>query len=376
VRLLEDLRLQHHNGIVAEPEPATTHRAAITITYRALFVEWMQAIQLSLEESTQRHYRTAINIRLNPRIGDRVVSDDDYLMLQSLFNDELAPLYAPYTLHTTYSTLNMALEYAVEPRGYISKNPAAKIYLPPAEADSPSVAMTLEELLSILRIALGHRYCPAILFAALTGVRLSECVGIQVSDIDPAKNTIHIQRQLIPAKSGGLEAHSLKTKASDRYIPRLPRLTTYLEKYMLERSIALRYLGYTKAEGGWIFLNSKGDLLSPRLVEEAFDEIVEQTGLAEKYPAVKRAGYTPTEGSSYKPKACAVSFHDLRHTLLTQLGDLGMDEPTKARIAGHGPKNVTQRYDRGTLLRMRAGMEAFEEIIFRALGLEGDGGEA
>jgi hypothetical protein len=57
VRFLEELRLQHHNNIVAEPEPATTHRAAATITYRELFEEWINAVRTSLKESTLRHYQ-------------------------------------------------------------------------------------------------------------------------------------------------------------------------------------------------------------------------------------------------------------------------------------------------------------------------------
>lgn len=68
-----------------------------------------------------------------------------------------------------------------------------------------------------------------------------------------------------------------------------------------------------------------------------------------------------------------VRFHDLRSTLLTQLGDLGVDETTRGRIAGHGPKNVTQRYDRSTLERMRTALETFEELVFKAL--EQAGGE-
>jgi hypothetical protein len=58
-----------------------------------------------------------------------------------------------------------------------------------------------------------------------------------------------------------------------------------------------------------------------------------------------------------------VCLQDLRRTVLTLLGDLGVDESTKARIAGHGPKNVTMRYDRGTLERMRAALQKLEDLI-------------
>lgn len=110
-------------------------------------------------------------------------------------------------------------------------------------------------------------------------------------------------------------------------------------------------------------------------VEEAFDELIEKAGLAATYPASQRPreDSEDEQGARRQRKACAVSFHDLRSTLLTQLGDLGVDETTRARIAGHGPKNVTQRYDPSTLKRMRAALEAFEELVFTAL--EQGGGE-
>jgi integrase len=150
-----------------------------------------------------------------------------------------------------------------------------------------------------------------------------------------------------------------------------------MEQGVAERRAALQYLGLREAAGGWFFLNTKGGLLSPRLIKEAFDEIVEQAELAATYPAPAHPGRPgvegePAQGKRRRRKSCAVSFHDLRSTLLTQLGDLGVDETTRGRIAGHGPKNVTQRYDRSTLDRMRTALELFEELVFKALEQGGD----
>ncbi len=303
LRLLEELRGQHVDGRIAEPTPAP--EPTRTVTYRELFAEWMHAIRISLKPSTQRHYQTAIDSRLNPYIGDKTVTAGDYAMLQDLFSGRLAALYAPYTLHTTYSSLNLALEFAVEPGGYIHKNPAARIKLPKARAASPSVALKLDELLVLLRIALRHRYGPVILFSALTGARLSECLGLQEGDIDREGGTIHIQRQLSTIKGKGLEATAPKTDSSVRQLPHTPRLAAFLERYIAERRVVLRHLGYTEAEGGWVFLNSKGGLLHPRLVEEAFDQIVEHAELSAAYPATTRPGESEASPSSYKPKTCA-----------------------------------------------------------------------
>lgn len=108
------------------------------------------------------------------------------------------------------------------------------------------------------------------------------------------------------------------------------------------------------------------------MVEKSFDALVEQAGLAEIYPVAEQPGQHPDDegkgqSEGYQRKRCAVSFHDVRSTLLTQLGDLGVDETTRGRIAGHGPKNVTQRYDRSTVERMRAALTAFEELVFGGL---------
>ncbi len=229
-----------------------------------------------------------------------------------------------------------------------------------------------------MRIARSHRYGSVIFFAALTGARLGECLGIQKGDVDPKCNTLHIQRQLNTLPGHGITVETLKTPNSDRLLPRTPRLTELLERTVTERRAVLQYLGHREADGGWFFLNTKGGLLSPRLVEEAFDAIIENAELAEVYPVQERPGQAERDADEdqkpgRKRKRCAVSFHDLRSTLLTQLGDLGVDETTRARIAGHSPKNVTQRYDRSTIERMRAALTAFEEIIFKGLEKEEEG---
>jgi integrase len=323
---------------------------------------------LAQPPNTQRHYQTAIQ-RLNAYIGDTVVSVSDYSMLQELFNEQLTPRYAPYTIHTTYSVLFHALEFAVEPCSYISSNPAAKISLPKGKAVSPSIALSFSELISILRLALNHRYGAIILFAALTGTRVGESVAVCEKDVDLERDTIIIRRQLNQRTGEGLVEGPVKNDNA-RDLPRTPRLAQFLDRHIAERRTAFRHLGIKEESGGWFFLNTQGRRVSPRLAEEAFDEIVEQANLSEKYPAVERLSrqkITGDEQSNYKRKTCAVSFHDLRSTLLTQLGDLDVDETTRARIAGHGPKNVTQRYDRSTLERMRAALCTFEDLVFNEL---------
>jgi integrase len=280
-------------------------------TYAELFEEWRAAIETSVKRSTLRHYDTAV---------------------------------------------------------------AQWLRLPKLKPLSPSIALTVDELIGVLRLAQGHRYGAVIFFAALTGARLGECLGIQQGDVDPQRNTIHIQRQLSTLRGEGVVEETLKTPGSDRLLPRTPRLAELLERSVAERRAALWYLGHREA-AGWYFLNTRGGLLSPRLVEEAFDELVERAGLAETYPAAERPARSdeeaePEKGSRRRRKRCAVSFHDLRSTLLTQLGNLGVDETTRGRIAGHGPKNVTQRYDRSTAERMRVALTSFEELVFKGLERE------
>jgi hypothetical protein len=117
-------------------------------------------------------------------------------------------------------------------------------------------------------------------------------------------------------------------------------------------------------------LSEEGTPLWPRNVERMFASVVEQAGLAKIYPAPPRPESLAVNDSTgtakkskYRPKTCAVCPQDLRRTVLTLLGDLGVDDATKARIAGHGPKNVTMRYDRGALERMRDALQKLEDLI-------------
>lgn len=209
------------------------------------------------------------------------------------------------------------------------------------------------------------------------GTRLGESIGSYTKDFDSEEHILAINQQLQAVGGSRLKIETPKTLSGIRLLPVPRRISTLLQE-QISHTASQRELVDGQAHGTNLIYLSEGDTaLWPRNVERIFTSIVEQAGLAQKYPAPARPELPTVEDSTgrakkskYKPKTSALCPQDLRRTVLTLLGDLGVDDATKAQIAGHGPKNVTMRYDRSTMERMRIALQKLEDLILGEEKLE------
>ncbi len=141
------------------------------------------------------------------------------------------------------------------------------------------------------------------------GLRVSECVGLDVDDVDMY----------------GLILHVLGKGSKERIVPFYPRLKELLERYMQEYRATHIKLG-EKA----LFLNQRGDRISARSVENILKA------------AALRAGIKVN-----------VHPHMLRHSFATHLLDNGADLRVVQELLGHSDLSTTQLYTHLTVERLK-----------------------
>ncbi|MFP4145245.1 MAG: tyrosine recombinase XerC [Phycisphaeraceae bacterium] len=162
-----------------------------------------------------------------------------------------------------------------------------------------------------------------------TGVRVSELVDLDRSDLDLSLQTLHVRgkgkkERIVPLGSHALAAirHYLTLLEPDR------RFRKLRDQSMIAPSVPL-------------FVNKNGGRLSSRSVRRKLD----------KY--LRDAGLDPS-----------ISPHTLRHSFATHLLDNGADLRSVQELLGHQSLSTTQIYTHLSSIRLR---EAYEQAHPRAV---------
>lgn len=198
----------------------------------------------------------------------------------------------------------------------VSENPFASVSLPKREQRLPRFKYE-EEMEAIfdsidLTTDLGKRDMALVEMLYATGMRVSECCNVEMSDVDFSLMTVL--------------AHGKGSK--DRYIP-------FGE---LAKDALLDYIGHSRgklmAKGGqshnFLFVNQRGTPLTPRGVRYILTNMIEKAcGNTNLYP------------------------HMLRHSFATHLLNNGADIRSVQELLGHSSVQSTQVYTHVTKERLR-----------------------
>lgn len=212
----------------------------------------------------------------------------------------------PRTTNKCLTLLVGIVGYAVE-HGFSSRNVAADMdKLPAAEGGGQVIeqnVLTPAELRKLLDAAADPWGVP-IMFAAFTGARQAEVLGLKWSDIDWNRRTAEIRRQW---RRGAF--YEPKTKSSRRTVELPDELVSALKRWRLRCPKSEHELAFPDREGAPI---NSSDLL--------------RTGL---HAALRRAGLR------------RVRFHDLRHSFASNLLGAGVDVVTVSKALGHANPHIT-----------------------------------
>jgi integrase len=272
--------------------------------------------------------------------------------------------YAAWTIRGVLVAVSQLSSFAVR-RGQLSANPVPRL----ERGERPRVVrreqriLSTDELAALLANALpGYRALLAT--AALTGLRLSELLGLVWSEVDFEKSFVRVRRQL---DRGGQRAQ-LKSPAAVRDVVLVDSLAQLLHG-LRDEARAARPVPLDR-ERDFVFATENGTPRGHRNVEQrGLDKAAERARLIPPKDKRKR-----TDAEAADPRT--LRFHDLRHLFASMLIAQGADVVFVSRQLGHADPSITLRVY-AHLFAAQAHANRTRALLEAAVGnvLETEGGE-
>ena len=308
-------------------------------TYAA---HWLAALTGSVKARTQESYASQVALYLVPWLGPRPVVELQRPELRAFLIGCRAQGVAGAPLKTgsvyaIYATLRALLNAAIED-GLRRDNPAAKLgkvlHLHPTkqarQAAIRARALDREQTHQLLEHTRTREsgWYPLVLTLARAGLRLGECLMLQLTDWNPEARVLRIERAW-NAKHGCAETpkHGARTVdvASDLAVILALHVATLGKVVGLDGAPVIP----------WLFPSEAGTMFDGRNVRRA----------------LARLGHGARLGRTVKP-------HDLRHTFGSQLVAAGKSPVYVQRQMGHASVQTTiDLYGSGLPLDERHGVD-------------------
>jgi integrase len=256
-----------------------------------------------IDKTKNRQYSTTIGyntiIHLCEGLNDIKLTDIRLKDIQPIFDDMKERKCKKNTIITYARNLNTIFTSAMN-NEIISKMPTKHLELCKDEISKPKRALTIKEYNHVLSVFEGryNKYYLFILIAATTGMRAAEIVGLTWDDINFKTSMIDVNKQWkIVTDKCGYEFAKTKSTNGNRDIPIPPDTLKILKEYKL------------KAKG-------------IRILEE-FSSSQSVRIMVGRY---------------FKKEKFGITLHEMRHTYVNIIQNLGLDYRIVAKILGHSPE--------------------------------------
>lgn len=293
------------------------------LTFSAAADAWWDARVIRLRPATQETYGTALKHLRNHFGRARLTAIRPGDVAGYITAQQRAGLKA-WTVQGHLTVVSSVYQYASRHLGFAGANPVSmldRVERPKVSEDERPKRVLEGDELPRLIAAVDEPYRLAFEFAAETGARLGEALGIIWREIDLDDCTVTFTHQLDKKRR---ERVPLKTKRSRRCIEVSPGLVA-----------KLRVAKLASARSGphdFVFV-------APRKGTPHDQRNIAGRVLAR---AVKRAGLEAVEHQNGDERP-APTFHDLRHTHASKLINDGWDIATVSGRLGHADVSTTMR---------------------------------
>lgn len=281
---------------------------------------WWDARATKLRGATQSAYAAARK-HLDAEFGGRRMTDISPADVAAFVSKQQAAGLKGWTIKGQLTVLRSIFTYSARHLGLVGVNPVSlldRVERPSSDDERPKRILTADELRCLIA-AVEPEFRLIFDFAAQTGARLGEVLGVVWDEIDFAAATVTFTHQL--DRSG--ERVPLKTKRSRRCIEITPALVAALRQHKIASPRSGKYdlVFVNRERRGYDHRNISGRVLSRAVTCAGLD-------------AVSR------DGQVVEP---APTFHGFRYSHGSALIASGWDiEEVSARL-GHSDVGTTQR---------------------------------
>lgn len=327
------------------PETRKKKRKAQSQTFHDYATAWIEnrrrASGEPLQETTKQKYREYLENHLDEAFGRKTVIAITYRDIVKWCDSFPAGKRGAVVRKQAYTLLKAILATAAsEPLDdtgttLIDRNPAMlKTSSPKSHRDVPIAE--LDELRA-LRLAMPKGLELAIPLAGVMGLREGEVCGLQRRDIDMKARRLHVRHSVKPIYDADghrtLVLGSTKTVSSvrDLDIPLflLPLIRDHLAMYTSEEPEAMVFTG-RKSHG----------MVAPQSLRNAWNR-----------------------AKAIVPRLEHMRFHDLRHTALTRLAEMGATGGELMEQAGHTSLKIASIYQQSSDKHREQVMQRLDDAI-------------
>ena len=285
------------------------------------------ATKTGVKPTTEAGYKTVVNILEKEAFAHQAIKDihhtDAKLFLVKLQKED-GRRYS--SIHSIRGVLRPAFETAVED-DFIRKNPfnfeLAKVIVNDAVTRD---AITREQQRKFLAFVKADKhfskYYDGIYVLFATGLRISEFVGLTVSDLDMKGRTIRVDHQLQRKGDGTKYITSTKTNAGTRVLPMEDDVYACFQRILENRNppaVEPVIDGYS----GFLFFDKDSRPMVAMHWEKYFQHAVD------KYNKI------------YKDELPKITPHVCRHTYCSNKTKSGMNPKTLQYLMGHSEISIT-----------------------------------
>ena len=266
--------------------------------------------------TTIGRYRRLLHTRLIPRWGQRMALGIEPLeieqWLKALKKEEGWENPTLDKLRRVMSLVyKSGMRYGLIPRDEAS-NPLRFVRCK-TTSEYEALILTPKQAFDLL-MALPEPERTMALLVAATGLRISECLGLQWQDVDFSKHQIFVRRKWVASKIG-----EPKSKASKAPVPMHPLLAGFMQDWQRETPYS--------QPGDWIFPSTRLKGKQPRSASIMVEDFIR--------PAAVKVGILTADDTR------RFGFHNLRHSLATFLVSVGTNPKVVQGLLRHSDVHTT-----------------------------------
>lgn len=342
--------LVHSGGYQKKKNATNEMRARHRTTLEDyIFQNYYPFIKKHLSPNTCKTYEIVIDSLILPSFGNIELEDITSTHLQQFVDFLSTPEaraecdtgLAPATVKR-YATVFSSIISQAWKEQFIESNPFHGSFIRYPKIVQSEVEAYSDDEVEDFMCALKHEDLKTqalLTLAVSTGMRRAEMVGLMWSDIDFDKKEIRITRSAYKLKNEKQGLKSPKSLSSNRSAFMSDILIKTLRKWKIEQEKQKREAGGFWTDGGFVFTDNHGEMISVSTPTKICAKFEERHGLRH------------------------LKLHGLRHTCGSLMVEHGVDPETVKAVLGHESLRTTNRYIHPYEKSMREASEKMDRIM-------------
>lgn len=292
-------------------------RAVEELTVTDWFGYWLDTIAAArVRARTLEGYRSIVRRHVLPAVGHRRLRRLRPEHLERLYAALLAQGLSPATVLWVHRVISRALKVAHQ-REHVRRD-VSRLVEPPAQRRSQLArSLTLDDARAVLAAAAGCRNAARWSVALALGLRQSEALALQWSDVDFATGTLSVRRTLHRVTGRGLVYEEPKTDRSRRTLALPAQLVSALHAHRTAQLGERLVAGPGWDDNNLVFAQANGRPIDRHSDYDAWSRLLIDAGVAH------------------------VRLHDARHTAATLLLVEGVHPRVVMELLGHSQMRTT-----------------------------------